>query len=156
MSFHPLSTLTTTAKYCRVSAQTRGVWRAWLPFRAARQHHAITGNGTFTFSQCTEPHSWIQRGLSMSDWEWCKVGLVLCEHLRLPSCTFVSWQWLPVAFQEALFPIHSFMFWGVFYSVGCQVREADDKLGLKAEWGLSKLHCIQSSEKRQTLKDRTK
>lgn len=30
----------------------RGVWKASLPFREARQHCVITGNATFTFSHC--------------------------------------------------------------------------------------------------------
>lgn len=42
------------------------------------------------------------------------------------------------------------MFGGGFCSVGCQERDADDKLGSRAEWGLSKLRCITSDEERQT------
>lgn len=56
-----------------------------------------------------------------------------------PLGSFVGWQWLPVAFQGAIFPIHSCMFGGAVCSVGCQERHGDDKLGLRVEWGLSKL-----------------
>lgn len=71
------------------------------------------------------------------------VGLVECLHKSswLLSCSFVDWQRFPVAFQEALLPICSYMFWWGLCSVGCQERHQDNKSGLRAEWGLSKPCC---------------
>lgn len=93
------------------------------------------------FSHCTsaslnalEAHWWVIENAA---------GLVECLHKGslLPSCSFVDWQRFPVAFQEALLPICSYMFWWGLCSVGCQKRHQDNKSGLRAEWGLSKLCC---------------
>lgn len=43
-----------------------------------------------------------------------------------------------------------------FCTGGCQEWDEDDMLGLRVEWGLSKLRCIPSDEERQMLTERTK
>lgn len=93
------------------------------------------------FSHCTSA------SLNASEAHWWvianAVGLVECLHKSswLLSCSFVDWLRFPVAFQEALLPICSYMFWWGLCSVGCQERHQDNKSGLRAEWGLSKLCC---------------
>lgn len=125
-------------------------------FRAARQYCVINWQCYIYFFSLHITHGWMHK--SAID-EWFRMLYGWCGALWsswLPSCSFVSWQWMSVAFLVAIFPIHSYVFGGVFCSVGFQKRHADDKLGLIAEWGLSKLCCIRSDEKRQALTDRTK
>lgn len=47
---------------------------------------------------------------TIDEWGSFEVGLEHCEDLWLPCCSFTGWQWFPVGFQEAIFPIHSYMF----------------------------------------------
>lgn len=159
----PLSKPTTMAEYCSISAQRGGVWRTWLLFRAARQQCAITDNAKLTLPQCTWPAVECQTLRQGAIDEWLimlRMAALLWSFVKafncLSSCSFVGWQWLPAAFQVAIFPIHSSMFRGHFCCVGCQEQHVDDKLGLRAEWGLSKRRCIRSDEKRQMLAEEMK
>lgn len=133
-------------RYRWVPAQTRVVWRDWSHLET---DSVITGNGTFTFSHCTSASP----NALEAHWRVIEnaVRLVKCLHKSswLLSCSFVDWQRLPVAFQEAVLPICSYMFWWGLCSVGCQEGHQDNKPGLKAEWGLSKLCCTRWIEKKK-------
>lgn len=125
-----------------------------------RQPGVITANATFTFSHYTSGHVnsskaywWvIENTVRLVRWLIKKPP----KNFWLLSCSVVGWQRLPVAFQEARFPICSYMFWRGLCSVGCQEWHEDNKLGLRREWGLSKLCCIRSNEESQTLTTRAK
>lgn len=143
ISFHPLSTLTTAARYWRLWAQTRGAWRALLLFGAARQRCAVFLAMLHLLSLAAQSP---QMTAKKRDHRW-----VIENAVKLPGplwrhvTAFLLVRW-PAVIARGIpggYISHTFLHVCIGLCCGgCHERDADDKLGSRAEWGLSKLCCI--------------
>lgn len=157
ISFHPLSTPTPTARYCRVLAQTRGVWRAWLLESEKRDStvsllamlHLLSLIAHNPKLKDKKGYRWVTENAVRLVWRFVKglwPPLFLCWLAVIASgipCSYISHTFL-----------HVWRGGSTVWAVKSDMRITSWRL--RAEWGLSKLCCIRSDEERQTLADRTK